>query len=101
MARVWRRPACAALPPSLFQLGWFQAQRLLHRGYAWARVWMQPLPGPDPPERLLKASLPVALYSVRSERAFCRELEYNLLFRWFLDMDLMDHSFDAAIFTKH
>ena len=31
-----------------------------------------------PPERLLKASLPVALYSVRSERAFCEELEYNL-----------------------
>jgi transposase len=40
-----------------------------------------------PPERLLKASLLIALYSVRSERAFCEELEYNLLFRWFLDMD--------------
>ena len=38
-----------ARPLSLFQLGWFQAQRLLHRGYAWARVWNQPLPGPDPP----------------------------------------------------
>ena len=34
-----------------------------------------------PPERLLKASLLVALYSVRSERAFCEELEYNLLYR--------------------
>jgi transposase len=32
-----------------------------------------------PPERLLKASLLIALYSVRSERAFCEELEYNLL----------------------
>jgi transposase len=40
-----------------------------------------------PPERLLKASLLIALHSVRSERAFCEELEYNLLFRWFLDMD--------------
>ena len=39
-----------------------------------------------PPERLLKTSLPISLYSVRSERAFCEELEYNLLFRWFLDM---------------
>jgi hypothetical protein len=29
----------------------------------------------------------IALYSLRSERAFCEELEYNLLFRWFLDMD--------------
>ncbi len=37
-----------------------------------------------PPERLLKASLLIALYSVRSERAFCEELEYNLLFRWFV-----------------
>ena len=37
-----------------------------------------------PPERLLKASLLISLYSVRSERAFCEELEYNLLFRWFL-----------------
>ena len=32
-----------------------------------------------PPERLLKASLLISLYSVRSERAFCEELEYNLL----------------------
>ena len=38
-----------------------------------------------PPERLLKASLLTALFSVRSERAFCEELDYNLLFRWFLD----------------
>ena len=42
-----------------------------------------------PPERLLKASLLIALYSVRSERAFCEQLDYNLLFRWFLDMDLL------------
>jgi transposase len=54
-----------------------------------------------PPERLLKASLLIALYSVRSERAFCEELDYNLLFRWFLDMDLMEPSFDATSFTKN
>lgn len=36
-----------------------------------------------PPERLLKASLLIALYSVRSDRMFCEMLEYNLLFRWF------------------
>ena len=47
-----------------------------------------------PPERLLKASLLICLYSVRSERAFCEELEYNLLFRWFLGMNLMERSFD-------
>ena len=54
-----------------------------------------------PPERLLKGSLLIALYSVRSERAFCEELEYNLLFRWFLDMDLLEPSFDATTFTKN
>ena len=54
-----------------------------------------------PPERLLKASLLIALYTVRSERAFCEELEYNLLFRWFLDMGLMERSFDPAVFTKN
>ncbi len=54
-----------------------------------------------PPERLLKASLLIALYSVRSERAFCEELDYNLLFRWFLDMQLMERSFDPTVFTKN
>jgi len=54
-----------------------------------------------PPERLLKASLLIALYSVRSERAFCEELDYNILFRWFLDMDLMESSFDPTTFTKN
>jgi transposase len=54
-----------------------------------------------PPERLLKASLLIALYSVRSERAFCEELDYHLLFRWFLDMDLLEPSFDPTVFTKN
>ena len=54
-----------------------------------------------PPERLLKASLLIALYSVRSERAFCENLDYNLLFRWFLDMDLLEPSFDPTTFTKN
>lgn len=54
-----------------------------------------------PPERLLKASLLIALYSVRSERFFCEQLEYNLLFRWFLRMDLVESSFDPTVFTKN
>jgi transposase len=54
-----------------------------------------------PPERLLKASLLIALYSVRSERAFCEELDFHLLYRWFLDMTLMEPSFDATVFTKN
>jgi transposase len=54
-----------------------------------------------PPERLLKASLLISLYSVRSERAFCEQLEYHLLFRWFLDMNLMEPTFDPTVFTKN
>src|ERR1700730_8518670 len=54
-----------------------------------------------PPERLLKASLLINLYSVRSERAFCEELTYHLLFRWFLDMNLVEPSFDHSTFTKN
>ena len=54
-----------------------------------------------PPERLLKSLLLISLYSIRSERAFCQELDYNLLYRWFLDMNLMEPSFDATVFTKN
>lgn len=54
-----------------------------------------------PPERLLKASLLMALYSQRSERQFCEQLGYNLLFRWFLDMDMVEPTFDATVFTKN
>lgn len=38
-----------------------------------------------PPETLLKATVLMALYSIRSERAFCERLNYDLLFKWFLD----------------
>lgn len=54
-----------------------------------------------PPERLLKAQLLIALYSVRSDRQFCEQLEYNLLFRWFLDLDMDEESFDASTFSQN
>src|SRR5713226_10479981 len=54
-----------------------------------------------PPERLLKASLLISLYSVRSERAFCEELDYHLLFRWFLGMNVIEPSFDPSTFSKN
>jgi transposase len=53
------------------------------------------------PERLLKASLVMALYTVRSERLFCEQLDYNLLFRWFLDMDVAEPSFDHSTFSRN
>src|SRR5258708_14443148 len=52
-----------------------------------------------PPERLLKASLLMALYTVRSERLLCEQLDYNLLFRWFLDLELDEASFDHSSLT--
>jgi transposase len=54
-----------------------------------------------PPERLLKAQLLIALYSVRSDRLFCEMLDYNILFRWFLDMNMEETSLDATTFTKN
>jgi transposase len=54
-----------------------------------------------PPERLLKAQLLVALYSVRSDRMLCEMLDYNMLFRWFLDMSLEEPVFDPSTFSKN
>lgn len=54
-----------------------------------------------PPERLLKAQLLIALFSVRSDRQFCEQLDYNLLFRWFLDMEMDEPSFDASTFSRN
>ncbi|MGH8530431.1 MAG: IS5 family transposase [Nevskiales bacterium] len=53
-----------------------------------------------PPERLLKASLLIALYSVRSDRVFCEMLDYNILFRWFLDMSLEQKGLDQSNFSR-
>ena len=54
-----------------------------------------------PPERLLKALLLIALYSVRSERQLCEQLHYNLLFRFFLDLGMHEPIFDASTFAKN
>lgn len=54
-----------------------------------------------PPERLLKSMVLMALYSVRSERLFCEQLDYNMLFRWFLDMNLEEKSFDHSTFSQN
>ena len=54
-----------------------------------------------PPESLLKACLLIALFSVRSERQFCERLNYDLMFRYFLDMGMEDDGFDASSFAKN
>jgi transposase len=52
-----------------------------------------------PPEQLLKATLLMAFYTVRSERLFCEQLGYNLLFRWFLGLSMVDEPFDHSTFS--
>lgn len=54
-----------------------------------------------PPEQLLKATVLMAMYSVRSERAFCERLNYDLLFKWFLDLPIDAPAFDATTFSKN
>lgn len=54
-----------------------------------------------PPETLLKATVLMAMYSMRSERAFCERLNYDLLFKWFLDMRIDQPAFDASTFSKN
>ena len=54
-----------------------------------------------PPEHLLKAQLLMAFFSVPSARRFCEQLEYNLLFKWFLDLNVDDPAFDASTFSKN
>ncbi len=54
-----------------------------------------------PPETLLKATVLMAMYSIRSERAFCERLNYDLLFKWFLDMRIDQAAFDASTFSKN
>src|SRR3989440_7831349 len=53
------------------------------------------------PEKLLRAFLLQALYSVRSERMLMEQLDYNLLFRWFVGLNMDDAIWDATVFTKN
>jgi transposase len=52
------------------------------------------------PERLLKGSILIALYSLRSERMLCEMLDYNILFRWFLDMSMDEAGLDQSRFSR-
>ncbi len=53
------------------------------------------------PEKLLRALLLQVLYSVRSERMLMEQLDYNLLFRWFVGLNMDDPIWDATVFTKN
>jgi len=53
------------------------------------------------PEKLLRALLLQALYSVRSERLLMEQIDYNLLFRWFVGLNMEDPIWDVTVFTKN
>jgi transposase len=53
------------------------------------------------PERLLRALLLQAFYTVRSERQLMEQLDYNLLFRWFVGLSIDDAVWDATVFCKN
>src|SRR5262245_46984420 len=53
------------------------------------------------PEKLLRAQLLQVLYSIRSERLLMEQLDYNLLFRWFVGLAMDDAIWDATVFTKN
>ena len=54
-----------------------------------------------PPEKLLRALLLQVLYTIRSERMLMEQLDYNLLFRWFVGLNMDDVVWDATVFTKN
>ena len=54
-----------------------------------------------PPEQLLRAQLLQMLYSIRSERLLMEEIDYKMLFRWFIGLNLDDEVWDATVFTKN
>jgi transposase len=53
------------------------------------------------PERLLRASLLMVLFSIRSERQLMEQMNYNLLYRWFVGLEMDDPVWDVTVFTKN
>jgi len=54
-----------------------------------------------PPERLLRASFLQVLYTLRSERQLCEHINYNMLYRWFVGLELEDAMWDHSTFSKN
>jgi transposase len=66
-------------------------------GLMYARVGRRSIP----PEQLCRALLLQVLFTVRSERMLMEQLEYNLLFRWFVGLNMDDPVWDVTVFTKN
>src|SRR5262249_57307071 len=65
------------------------------------RLHTKTRPPSIPPEKLLRALLVQMLYSIRSERQLLEQLDYNLLFRWFVGLSMDDPIWDPTVFTKN
>ena len=76
-----------------------QALRALSRRFD--RLYAQGGRPSIPPEQLLRALLLQALYTVRSERQLMEQLEYNILYRWFVGLELDEPVWDVTVFTKN
>jgi transposase len=74
---------------------------LLELSPAFDRVYAREGRPSIPPERLLRALLLQAFYTVRSERQLMEQLDYNLLFRWFVGLSADDPVWDATVFCKN
>src|SRR5712691_2693158 len=74
---------------------------LHHMGSQFERMYAKVGRPSIPPEQLLRALLLQVLYTVRSERLLMEQLDYNLLFRWFVGLNLDDEVWDATVFTKN
>ncbi|MDR7494204.1 MAG: IS5 family transposase, partial [Armatimonadota bacterium] len=68
---------------------------------AFARLYARTGRPSVPPEQLLRALLLQVLYTIRSERLLIEQLDYNLLFRWFVGLSMDDPVWDATTFTKN
>jgi transposase len=76
-----------------------EALALLERDFA---ALYSPIGRPStPPEKLLRAMLLQAFYSIRSERLLMERLEYDLLFRWFVGIGVDDAAWDHSVFSKN
>jgi transposase len=74
---------------------------LMHLSELFSRMYSQIGRPSIPPEKLLRALLLQVLYTVRSERMLMEQLEYNLLFRWFVGLNMDEPVWDVTVFTKN
>src|SRR5690242_15865763 len=76
-----------------------EALKLLNRRFG--RVYSKLGRRSIAPEKLLRALLLQVLYSIRSERMLMEQLEYNLLFRWFVGLSMDEGVWNATVFSKN